>query len=508
MSRPRTLARRLTLSGLALALTTTLDAQVTGERRTLTLDDALGLVDVTSEDVAIAEAGLARSRAGEARVRSELLPQLSASASYDRTLASEFSGLFDSTGPACTPLAIDPSASLADRVGEIERALRDCPPSSSPFGGATLPFGRPNIYRLNLSFSQNLYSGGRIQAQRAQARLSTRNASLTLTSAKAQAALDVAQAFYDAALSDRLVSIQEATVAQADSTYGQVRQQREAGRQSEFDLLRAQVARDTLQPELFRRRGQRDVAHLRLKQLLEIPGGTVLELVANLEGDELPTSPALAPALADAEAAASVRPRTAVDALRLDVQSRESAITVVRAQRKPTVAVSSAYGNVAYPSVAPSFGDWRTNWTVGASVSVPVLTGGRLEAEEASARADLTEAQARLKRTQELVVLDEESARRDLEAARAAWDATGGTIRQAQRAYEIAELRYREGLSTQLEISDARLLLQQAQVNRAQAARDFQVARVRFALLPNLPVGAGAASPASAAAGSPAAAGR
>ena len=48
-------------------------------------------------------------------------------------------------------------------------------------------------------------------------------------------------------------------------------------------------------------------------------------------------------------------------------------------------------------------------------------------------------------------------------------------MQQAARAYEIAELRYREGLSTQLELSDSRLLLAQAQVNRARAARDLQI---------------------------------
>jgi outer membrane protein TolC len=63
-------------------------------------------------------------------------------------------------------------------------------------------------------------------------------------------------------------------------------------------------------------------------------------------------------------------------------------------------------------------------------------------------------------------------------------------VEQATRAYEIAELRYREGVSTQLELSDARLLLAQAQVNRAQAARDLQVARARLALLPDLPLSA------------------
>jgi hypothetical protein len=38
-------------------------------------------------------------------------------------------------------------------------------------------------------------------------------------------------------------------------------------------------------------------------------------------------------------------------------------------------------------------------------------------------------------------------------------------------------------------LSDSRLALQSAQANRAQAARDLQLARVRVALLPDLPIG-------------------
>ena len=78
----------------------------------------------------------------------------------------------------------------------------------------------------------------------------------------------------------------------------------------------------------------------------------------------------------------------------------------------------------------------------------------------------------------------------ELMASRAAWEATSGTIQQAQRAYQIANVRFTNGVSTQLELSDARLSLQQAEANRTQAARDLQVARARVALLPNLPVSA------------------
>ena len=48
-------------------------------------------------------------------------------------------------------------------------------------------------------------------------------------------------------------------------------------------------------------------------------------------------------------------------------------------------------------------------------------------------------------------------------AASAAWEATAGTVQQASRAYDIAEVRYGAGVSTQLELSDSRLLLQQAE---------------------------------------------
>jgi len=75
-----------------------------------------------------------------------------------------------------------------------------------------------------------------------------------------------------------------------------------------------------------------------------------------------------------------------------------------------------------------------------------------------------------------------------LEAAQAGWEASAGTVEQAGRAYQIAELRYREGISTQTELLDSRVQLQQAQAGRARAARDLQVARMRIALLPALPL--------------------
>jgi hypothetical protein len=150
----------------------------------------------------------------------------------------------------------------------------------------------------------------------------------------------------------------------------------------------------------------------------------------------------------------------------------------------------------------PSPDGFRDNWTVGAALQVPVFTGGRIRGEVLAAEAGVVEAQAQLRQVRELAELDTRAAYAQLEGARATWEASQGTVEQAEQAYAIAELRFREGISTQLELTDARILLEQARTNRAAAARELQVARARVTLLPFLPLsGGGAGQQGQAAAG-------
>ena len=482
----------------------------------LTLEQVLRLAEERSEAVGIARAGVDRAEGERVRARAGRLPQLNASASYDRALASEFANIFGegSGAPPCPPFTLDPAASIPERVAEIERAI-DCGAVGGSFfgggggdgdddGGADLPFGRENTWRFNLLFSQSLYSGGRLAAQAAIADVGRESATLGLTTARAQLLFDVTQAYYDAALADRLVAIAEATVRQADATVRQVQAGFEAGAQPEFELLRARETRDNEAPVVIRQRANRDIALLRLKQLLDLPASYDLQLAASLDDRVLAPPEPFATRLASLETAAPAAAppasdRTAVKEVAAGLRLREATLQAARAERMPSASLTSSFSRVAYPSnLLPWIGDFRTNWTVGAAVEVPVLTGGRLRGAEAVARADVQQARLQLRQAQELAALDAQSALAELTAARAAWEASGGTIEQAARAYEIANVRFGAGVSTQLELNDARLLLQQAETNRAQAARDLQLARARLALLPDLPLGAGSGAAPSA----------
>jgi outer membrane protein TolC len=158
----------------------------------------------------------------------------------------------------------------------------------------------------------------------------------------------------------------------------------------------------------------------------------------------------------------------------------------------PSISAQSQYGLVAFTeNVLPDLGSFRKNWTVGAALQIPIYVGGRITADIESARADVAEAEAQLDQVTELARLDTLNAAAQVRAARAAFIATEGTVEQATRGYEIAQLRYREGVGIPLEVQNARLLLEQARVNRAQAARDLQLALSRLELLPLLPFATG-----------------
>ncbi|MBX5480280.1 MAG: TolC family protein [Myxococcaceae bacterium] len=439
--------------------------------RPLSVEEALELACAHSELVAIARAGVQRADAAKLGAQSEWFPQLAASASYDRTIKSQFD------------------------------VFRDVPSAGGDGFGSQIAqfFASANTWRAGASLSQNLFAGGRTVARNAAAAAGQRTAALTLVSARASSVFDVAQAYYGAVLADRLLAIAEATQRQAEETLAQVEVAFREGTRPEFDLLRARVAVENQRPQVLRQRTERDLSHLRLKQLLQLPLDQPLELDGALDAETLPDVTRIAVEAAGVSMPEPQTPRVPVQQAAEAVHLQDASVRIARSQHFPQLFLTSNYGLVNFSNSPFTHTErWLTNWDVGVSLTVPLFTGFRIHSDVLAAQADLAEARARARQTGELAQLDTQSAREELGQAQAAWEATRAAVALARRALEIAEVRFREGVSTQLELDDARLQLQQAEANRARAARDLQVARIRIALLPWLPL-SGTTAPSTAA---------
>ena len=287
-------------------------------------------------------------------------------------------------------------------------------------------------------------------------------------------------------LAQQLVVIADSTLAQTDELLRQTRVARQVGNASEFDLLKAQVTRDNQVPQVLQAETNRDVAVLKLKQLLALPLDDSLELTTPIEDAPAPALTGIA--TAGAPDTSAVR-RAAVREAAENLQAQEGLLQVARAERYPALALTSGYQRLYFPqNTFPSWSDFRENWTVGLSASVSLFSGGRTHGDELVAQASVQQARAQLDQTRQYASLDARVALKQLAQAEAAWQASAGTSEQARKAYAIDEVRYKEGISTQTDLAQSRLLLQQAAANRAQAARNLAVARVRLALLRDLPL--------------------
>jgi len=492
------------------ALGSRLSAQV----RQVSLEDAIRLADRSNESIEIARAAVTRANGQQMIARSQFLPQLNASGSYARTLASQFEGFSFGGGPdtntfrsLCTP-DIPSTATPAERQAALDQA-RTCP---APGGGggdfSSVGFGALNQWTLGLQFSQNVFTGGRASGQRKAANASRTAADIELTAQRAQNILDVTQAYYNTVLASRLAEIAESALNWSDDVLRQTTRARQVGSSSEFDLLRAQVARDNQPPVVLQRRSDRSIAMYRLKQLLEIPLDDSLQLTTSIDDAPVPAagvSDAGAPATAaDTSADARATVREAAE----NVKAQEGLLRAARADRLPSIAITSGYQRLFFPATTfPDVNDFRENWSIGVSAAVSLFSGGRIRGSEFLAQANLREARARLKQSREFAALDSRIALAQLAQAEAAWRASQGTAEQARRAYGIDQIRYREGISTQTDLAQSQLLVEQAMVNRAVAARDLAVARMRLVLLKDLPLTAGGGGGAGAGAGTGAAGG-
>jgi len=419
----------------------------------LTLTDALAKAEPASEQVGIAKAGVRRNEGAVIQTRSALLPQINLGPQYQYVFENPYQSLF--------------------------------PPDTT----GSNPFTATNQWRLGGSASislLNLSQWSQLGASKAASRVSK----LQLSQQQALTILTVASAYYDASLTARLVTITEFTLAQAERTLKDVTLGRDVGTQSEFEQLRARVARDNQIPVVTRARANRDIAVTRLKQLLDIPLPTEIVLETPLDDQ---ANPGVLPASVDtllqgADTAAALRAvvRTAQETV---IQNEQLNAAAGR-QWIPTMSTSMNYNRAGFSGdFIPASTEFYNDWNLVAVLNWPIFTSGRILGSKKQAAANLDAARLQAKLTGEQAALDNETIYARLREAEDNGLATASVVEQATRAYEIADLRYREGLSTQTELQDVRLQLEQARANQAQAARDLQVARLRLTLMPYLPLG-------------------
>lgn len=443
----------------------------------LTLSDAVRRALGESEEVRLAESQVQEARNQVDASRASLYPQINGDLSYQRTLRSPVNtgGGFDL--PDSLSFSPDTTASLAERIRYLERRTPTAGLAALGSLFSDLPFGQKNTYVGRLGITQKVFDGAAFAGLQI-AREFTRRVEDQASEQRLSLALSVVEAYYGAVLADRLATIVDLSANQLEQQLAQVRLIRSAGNASDLDVLRVEVERQNVEPQRVTALNQRDVALLNLKRLINVPLTQPVALIDAL--DAAPFAPVPDERLAAIIAEAQAR-RATISAAERQVRIRQQQVEVARAAYLPTVSVSANFGKQALPSdLIPGAGEFRDDWNAGITVRIPLFDGGRRRADVSVAAVQLRRSELELAQLREAVSVDVARQRGELQRAAVLIRAREQTTAQAQRVYELTTLSYERGLQTPLQLADARLQLQQARANEAQALHDYHVALARL----------------------------
>ena len=433
-----------------------------GDTLRLTLTEAVARARDRSEEIAVARAQVAQADAQVTQATAAALPQVGTAFSYNRTIRSIFDALAVPPGADTSeiPLAYDETRTPNERYDTMSELLMQDFMAGLISG---LPFGRRNTYVAMLQVTQPIFAGGRIKGARNIAQDLGAAAEARLEETEADLVLAVRVAYLNALLAERLHRVALQSRLTAQDHVQQVEALRAAGTASEFDLLRAKVDAGNREPFVTQTENAARVALLDLRRLVNLPAEQPVVLTSTFSSEPVPVD--------EAEIRRLMATRPLLAAARAQVAATESGVSMAKGEWFPTVAVQGNLGYQAYPNNfgVPALSEWREDWSVAVGVSWVLFDGLGRRGRIAEAQAQLREARLREAQVVEALDLQYAAALGDYQTATANVLARRETVALAEQTLELADLRYRNGLAIQLEVSDASLLLDEARVNEIEA---------------------------------------
>ena len=277
----------------------------------------------------------------------------------------------------------------------------------------------------------------------------------------------VKQAFYAVLLAQASHDVMSQVYENAQKNYEKTQQRFNVGKVSEVERLRAQVTMLNAEPNVSSAENAVLLATWQLKAVMGIALDTEVEVVGDLNDY---TSALLAPYVSEDDLSNNS------SLLQLDIQDRmlESTIRMQKKQYLPTLAANINYN---YSAMGDEELRWFPSSTAALSLSIPVFDGSQKHYNIKQSKV-----------TRNMLALQREDTERNLRIAIRNYNdqmalciknyqAANATVEIAQKSYDISAKMYEVGKATLVELNDAQLALQQAQLTQAQAVYNFMVTK-------------------------------
>lgn len=345
--------------------------------------------------------------------------------------------------------------------------------ASAQFGGSgMMEIGQNNTFQATAGLQQILWSGGQVRNTARLASVGAQTGAFNLRHVQDLVTQQVVRFCYDIIYASAYIRVQEEYLDIAKQHLAETQAKYKQGLASNLDVLNQKVKVENIEPVVMQAKKNFELGNLYLRQILNRDPEDQLYLTWGANDLKIPATPGLEELYQQA-----MQHRPELVLAKLSVDASHYNIKIARSGHMPVLALNADYSYNGYTENGfPRTGDYYWASNAGLSLSVPLFEGFKVTAQVVQKELAYDQAVAAYQNKLKNVRIEVKEAWLNLNEAKSRIEATRGVVVQARENLKAQMLRYRNGLSSQLELNDAIANVNDSDLQYVQAVYDAQIA--------------------------------
>jgi outer membrane protein len=325
-----------------------------------------------------------------------------------------------------------------------------------------------NDLYAEFSVQQLLYNGGRTSIQNDLARNLVDVESINNQRLQQSIVFSVARAYLLLLKAERIVAVQELTIANLRDHVATADLLYRSGKVSQLDVLKAQTQMALANEELVK---AKNAVTARRQELFGAMGVDTIYDFRTVDITEALWQREQSRTLREDSLLALLDRHPDIQRAELDVQGREQEVSLAQTDYYPSVFARGSY-NWEDSRVFPG----NKNWNVGVGLSLPLFQGGATQASVEQAKSRTEAARATREALRQRLQVAVRTTLTTLDDTRSRVRSATEIVHLAEETERVASLKYRSGKGTNLDVLDAETVLTNARINYVQVLTDYAIA--------------------------------
>jgi outer membrane protein len=333
--------------------------------------------------------------------------------------------------------------------------VRIGPIPSLGFGGMNFSLAPANNYDAHISASQLLYDFGRRDALLDLTKTYKLSSEDKINLIKNNQTYQTVQIFYAILFLEKSVDVKNEQINNLKKHLDITTKKFQSGSATDFDVLTTKVRIADAENQKIDIENELSKAEINLRSKLNMPPNTELNLTGEFKVDSMANDSA---SLLDEALRNRPEMKLAKDAENSSMISKQ----VASLGDMPALSVLGEYG--LKNGYEPNLNVLRGNWALGINASIPIFNGNLRDAKIEEADANWKSSSANILALERDIRVEVEQASANLKATSLKINTTELQVEQAMQAVLRAEIQYRDGVITNLDLIDAETSLAQAKL--------------------------------------------